>query len=181
MLWYARLTDAASPNKADLLTEAGRLLDENISPVQLQVNKPFIIALAYPSSTYSATGCIPSGSGNCFDWMALNRPNADLATVNLDTQQQVDIYDASVWKLYLDPTPEKDKMWMSQGSSYLWEQAGTVTVPAGTFSDCWSARQVGVEGESYTTYCRGVGPVRIYLAGGIVGSGFDAVLTMTSF
>jgi hypothetical protein len=94
LLWYARLTDAASPNKADLLTEAGRLLDENISPVQLQVNKPFIIALAYPSSTYSATGCIPSGSGNCFDWMALNRPNADLATVNLDTQQQVDIYDA---------------------------------------------------------------------------------------
>jgi hypothetical protein len=94
LLWFAKLTDSANPNKADLLVEAGRLLDENISPVQIQVNKPFIIALAYPSSTYSATGCIPNGNGTCFDWMALSRPNADIGTVNLNTQQQVDLYDA---------------------------------------------------------------------------------------
>jgi hypothetical protein len=94
LLWFVRLTDSANPTKADLLAEAGRLLDENIAPVQTQVNKPFIIALAYPSSTYSATGCIPDGNNGCFDWTALNRPNADLGTVNLDTQQQLDIYDA---------------------------------------------------------------------------------------
>jgi hypothetical protein len=94
LLWYAKLTDAASPNKADLLAEAGRLLDENISPVQTQINKPFIIGLSYPSSTYSATGCIPDGIGGCSDWTALNRPKDDLGTVNLDTQQQFDIYEA---------------------------------------------------------------------------------------
>ena len=94
LLWYAKLTDSANPNKADLLAEAGRLLDQNISPVQTQINKPFIIGLSYPSSTYSATGCIPNGSGGCSDWTALNRPNADLGTVNLDTQQQFDIYEA---------------------------------------------------------------------------------------
>jgi len=94
LLWYAKLTDSANPNKADLLAEAGRLLDENISPVQTQVNKPFFIGLSYPSATYSATGCVPDGSGGCSDWTVLNRPKDDLATVNLDTQQQLDIYDA---------------------------------------------------------------------------------------
>lgn len=94
LLWFAKLSDQSSPNKADMLAEAGRLLDTNIAPVQVQVNKPFILGLSYPSSTYSATGCIPNGSGGCLYWTALNRPNADLSTVSLDLQQQVDIYDA---------------------------------------------------------------------------------------
>jgi hypothetical protein len=89
LLWFARLSDQPNPNKADLLAEAGRLLDNNIAPIQSQVNKPFIIGLSYPSSTYSATG-----SGGCLYWPALGRPNADLGSVNLDLQQQVDIYDA---------------------------------------------------------------------------------------
>src|SRR5215207_2257536 len=94
LLWFAKLSDQANPNKADLLNEAGRLLDQNISPTQVQVNKPFIIGLSYPSSTFSSTGCIPGGGGGCLDWSALNRPSPDLGTVNLDLQQQVDIYDA---------------------------------------------------------------------------------------
>jgi hypothetical protein len=94
LLWYAKLTDSANPNKTDLLAEMGRLLDDNISPVQTQINKPFIVAMSYPSSTYSATGCIPNGSGGCFEWTALNRPNDDVKTVDLDMQQQLDLYDA---------------------------------------------------------------------------------------
>jgi hypothetical protein len=94
LLWYAKLSDSATPNKADLIAEAGRLLDENVAPVQTQVNKPFIIAMSYPSSTYSATGCIPNGNSGCSDWSALNRPNADITTVSTDLQQQFDIYDA---------------------------------------------------------------------------------------
>lgn len=94
LLWFAKLSDQPNPGKADLINEAGNLLDTNVLPVQIQVNKPFIIALSYPSSTYSATGCIPNGSGGCFDWKALSRPNADVGTVNLDLQQQFDIYDA---------------------------------------------------------------------------------------
>ncbi len=94
LLWFAKLSDSPTPDKADLLAEAGRLLDENIAPVQQAINKPFIIALSYPSSTYSATGCIPNGSGGCYDWTALNRPKDDLTTVDLDIQQQTDIYEA---------------------------------------------------------------------------------------
>lgn len=94
LLWFVKLSDQPNPNRTDLLNEAGRLLDQNISPFQVQLNKPFIIGLTYPSSTYSATGCIPDGNGGCLYWTALNRPNPDLATVNLDLQQQVDLYDA---------------------------------------------------------------------------------------
>lgn len=94
LLWFAKLSTAASPVKTDLITEAGRLLDQNIAPTQVQVNKPFIIALSYPSSSNSSTGCIPNGSGICLDWTSLNRPNPDISTVSLDLQQQVDIYDA---------------------------------------------------------------------------------------
>lgn len=94
LLWFARLDDSASPDKADMTAEAGRLLDQNIFPVQAQVGKPVIIGLSYPSSTYSATGCIPKTGGGCLDWTALNRPNADITTVSLDLGQQFAIYDA---------------------------------------------------------------------------------------
>ena len=94
LLWFAKLSDQPNPNKADLTAEVGRLLDNNVLPVQTQINKPVIIALSYPSATHSATGCIPNGSGGCLYWTALNRPNADIGAVNLDLQQQFDIYDA---------------------------------------------------------------------------------------
>jgi hypothetical protein len=94
LLWFAKISGSATPNKGEIITEAGNLLDNNVAPIQTQVNKPFIIALSYPSSANSATGCIPNGSSGCFDWTALNRPNADIGTINLDLQQQVDIYDA---------------------------------------------------------------------------------------
>ncbi|HET9590417.1 MAG TPA: carboxypeptidase regulatory-like domain-containing protein [Anaerolineales bacterium] len=94
LLWFARLSDQPNPDKTNMLAEAGRLLDENVLPVQSQVGKPLIIGLSYPSSTHSATGCIPDGSGGCLYWTALSRPNADINTVNLDLQQQADIYDA---------------------------------------------------------------------------------------
>lgn len=93
LLWFAKLSDQANPDKGSMLTEAGRLLDENIFPYQSQINKPLIIGLSYPSSTYSATGCIPGAGSACLDWTALNRPNADITTVSLDLQQQFDIYD----------------------------------------------------------------------------------------
>jgi len=95
LLWSVRLSGSVTaPNKNDMITEAGRLLDENISPIQTQTGKPFIVAAAYPSATYSATGCIPNSSGGCYDWTVFSRPNADLNIANIELQQQVDIYDA---------------------------------------------------------------------------------------
>jgi hypothetical protein len=94
--------------------------------------------------------------------------------------EQVDIYDSGGWALYL-PEPQKDgQTWMTPSASYTWYFEGGVTVPAGSFSDCWKAQENFIEGDSYTIYCPGVGPVRAYLAGGFAGSGFDAKLTSTS-
>jgi hypothetical protein len=65
--------------------------------------------------------------------------------------------------------------WDYFNTSFTWESAGTVTVPAGTFDDCWTARQ-NVSYEAFTTYCRGVGTVRSY-SSDLTGSGWDAVLS----
>ena len=94
LLWFVKLSGSTTPAKADMLLEAGKLLDENVFPIQNQVGKPFVIALAYPSSSSSATGCLPGGANGCADWTILNRPNADLSFIGLDLQQQVDVYDA---------------------------------------------------------------------------------------
>jgi hypothetical protein len=94
LLWFAKLSASPTPDKAAMTAEAGRLLDENIFPVQAQTGKPLIIGLSYPSSSYSATGCLPNPAGGCLDWTALDRPNPDIPSLNLDLQQQFDIYDA---------------------------------------------------------------------------------------
>ena len=41
--------------------------------------------------------------------------------------------------------------------TYTWHEIGTVTVPAGTFDDCWERTTEGTT--QYLTYCRGVGRV----------------------
>lgn len=95
LLWFARLSDSStSLNVGEMTGKVGLLLDQNIFPVHAQVGKPVIIGLSYPSSSHSATGCIPKTGGGCLDWSALDQPNADLGTVNLDLEQQFDIYDA---------------------------------------------------------------------------------------
>ena len=94
LLWYAKLGDQANLSVGAMTEEAGRLLDNNVFPVQSQTGKPVIIGISYPSATNSATACIPNGSNGCLDWTALNRPNPDVGTATLNLQQQMDIYDA---------------------------------------------------------------------------------------
>lgn len=94
LLWFAKLTNTNPPDKADMTAEIGRLLDENIFPVQAQVGKPVILGLSYPSASGSASGCLPKPGGGCLDWTALNRPNPDITTISINLQQQFDIYDA---------------------------------------------------------------------------------------
>jgi hypothetical protein len=94
LLWSATLSTNPSASKADYVTEAGRLLDNEISPLPSLINKPITLALAYPSGTGSAAGCLPDGKGGCLHWSDLSRPAADTGTVSLNLQQQADIYEA---------------------------------------------------------------------------------------
>ena len=94
LLWYAPLSNQTNPIKSELETEAGRLLDEEIAPFQAGLQKPVIVALAFPSATGTASGCISDGNNSCFDWLSLSRPNPDISSVSLNLQTQADIYEA---------------------------------------------------------------------------------------
>ena len=94
LLWSASLSTNQSATKTDYANEAGRLLDNEVAPLVSLLNKPLILAVAYPSAAGAASGCIANGQGGCLDWTALNRPNADLSAVNLNLQIQADIYEA---------------------------------------------------------------------------------------
>jgi hypothetical protein len=83
------------------------------------------------------------------------------------------------WVLALDAPVEEGHSWSNGVSVFTWHNAGSVTVPAGTFADCWKATETA-NFTAYTIFCRGVGPVRWYRkdAG---GNGIDAQLALKSF
>jgi hypothetical protein len=83
------------------------------------------------------------------------------------------------WILALDAPVEEGHTWSNGASTFTWHDAGSVTVPAGTFDDCWVAEQ-NVDYDAYTIFCRGVGPVHWH-SEDLLGNGFDAVLTEKNF
>ncbi len=94
LLWSVPLSTSQGATKTDYANEAGRLLDNEIAPLVSLLNKPLILAVAYPSAEGAAGGCIANGAGGCFDLAALSRPNADISSVSLNLQTQADIYEA---------------------------------------------------------------------------------------
>ncbi len=90
------------------------------------------------------------------------------------TGDRVEIYYANTWVLSLDAPVAEGHTWTDGVNAYAWEKVGQVTVPDGTYDDCWNARPS--VGASYTTFCRGVGPVRWHFVDGS-GNGYDATLT----
>ena len=93
-LWSAPLSSNPSATKLDYANEAGRLLDNEVASLVSIVNKPLILAVAYPSAAGSAGGCVADGQGGCLDWTALSRPNADISSASLSLQTQADIYES---------------------------------------------------------------------------------------
>lgn len=94
LLWQAPLGSAASPTLEEMQAEAGRLLDGEVSAFRQALNKPLVLAVAYPSVSGTAAGCLPDGSGGCLHWMELSRPNADNPAFTVDLKTQLDIYQA---------------------------------------------------------------------------------------
>jgi hypothetical protein len=88
---------------------------------------------------------------------------------------EIDFYYNTSWLMLVDPTLAEGTSWPYFNSTYHWHRAGTVTVPAGTYSDCWTAVQ-DVSYTAYLTYCRGAGLVRSY-SQDLAGNGWDAQLS----
>jgi hypothetical protein len=94
LLWSVPLASSPTAAKTDYTNEAGRLLDTEVQPLSIQLGKPIILALSYPSASGAASGCIPNGSGSCLDVNTLSRPNSDNTAVTLSLQTQTDIYES---------------------------------------------------------------------------------------
>jgi hypothetical protein len=92
ILWDAALALEEGASKADLLNQAGQLLDAEVAPLAALVDKPVMLGLAYPSAQGVKTGCFGDGP-QCLDWDALNQPN-NPAGVALDLDAQTDVYEA---------------------------------------------------------------------------------------
>lgn len=83
------------------------------------------------------------------------------------------------WRLATDEPVVAGHTWSDDTYDYVWENAGTMTVAAGTFTDCWTARRQ-LPYDSFTTFCRGVGPVQWHFEDGF-GNGYDALLANKNF
>jgi hypothetical protein len=103
LLWAAALATSSTATKADYVEEAGRLLDNEVSPVPALIGKPLYLAIAYPSATGAATGCLPNGIGGCLHWTTVDRPNPDTGAVGLDLQLQADLYEAMLTAINARP------------------------------------------------------------------------------
>jgi hypothetical protein len=88
-------------------------------------------------------------------------------------------YLANSWRTSLDAPVAAGHEWTDGFLTYRWESKGSVTTPAGTFSECWSATTVASY-SSYIVLCRGVGPVKWHYDTGF-GNGYDAILTAKNF
>jgi hypothetical protein len=83
------------------------------------------------------------------------------------------------WRLATDEPVQAGHTWTDDSYDYVWEDEGSQVTPAGTFTDCWTARR-DLAFPSFTTFCRGVGPVHWHYEDGY-GNGYDAILTSKNF
>ncbi len=63
---------------------------------------------------------------------------------------------------------------------YQWKKLGSVSTPAGSFSDCWRSTLLTGAQTTYTDYCRGVGMVTYYIRD-LQGNSVTAKLVKKNF
>ncbi len=94
IVFNARLTENNDPTEAELQESFAALLDANVLPVVEESGIPVILALDYPSANGAASGCVQI-SDQCLPFDLLNQPTPDLPEVQVDLQEQADIYNAA--------------------------------------------------------------------------------------
>jgi len=69
-------------------------------------------------------------------------------------------WNGGFWAKALSSPVQEGSTWSTDGvGDYTWKMQGSVTTPAGTFSDCWKS-DASDELTADKTYCTGVGLVR---------------------
>lgn len=174
--------DSAVPDaafKPDASTTPDAAVDDRIDPIALGRTWTYDVTIlgTYPlckpgSNTGRVLGQKVVSGKPAFQVQSFC-PGAGTSSYAVDGDK-VEVYYGSAWILSLDSPVAEGHTWTDGVITYAWEKVGKLTVPAGTYDDCWKARpQIGA---SYTTFCRGIGPVRWHFEDGS-GSGYDATLT----
>ncbi len=94
VLLSAPIASQPNPTPADLQNDLTSILDSQLQPFQASFGKPLLLGVAFPSAAGSLASCPPAPSGGCLSLDALSRPNADIASIQVDLQAQVDAYNA---------------------------------------------------------------------------------------
>lgn len=89
-------------------------------------------------------------------------------------------YVSNAWIVAIDSPVLDGHTWTGGTETFVWKKIGSVTVVAGTFSDCWEIDDQAAPTYYNTTLCRGVGPVKWHYRDASQ-NGYDAELTSKSF
>lgn len=98
LLWSLPLTDQPEANLEKLTESAGNYLDREVFPLEVTLEMPFTIAVAYPSAKGSLQGCIPvtkdEGLLSCLDPGNLEPGQLDFSEVEHEFNEQLSAYQA---------------------------------------------------------------------------------------
>ena len=94
LLWDPALSAQGGASKQDYVAEAGRILDNGVSALPEVIQKPLYLAVAYPSASGAAQGCVSTGTVGCLHWTQLNQPLPSTPQPAIDLQMQADLYEA---------------------------------------------------------------------------------------
>ncbi|HJW89829.1 MAG TPA: hypothetical protein VJ436_04225 [Anaerolineales bacterium] len=98
LLWSAPLTDDPAAAEQTLQERVAALLDAELQTFQAHSRKPLILGVAYPSADGALTGCLPDPLAivveTCLPLDLLSRPNPDIASVEVDLEEQARAYQA---------------------------------------------------------------------------------------
>jgi hypothetical protein len=120
---------------AGFIPQIESLFDGDIHSLKVELNKPILIGIDYPSATGAEKGCITS-NGGCMAFSQLDPPYTDDFPSEINLQEQVDIYhafltvintrdwvDGFISRSYYPPVPLQDKsssVHGKQAADVLW-------------------------------------------------------------
>ena len=90
----APLGNSTNASLSEIKSRSGLILDSELKELQESLQKPIILSLAFPSADGGATNCLTSENPAiyCLPLELLSPLNPDNPTINLDLQEQVDLY-----------------------------------------------------------------------------------------
>ncbi len=106
------------------------------------------------TQSMSATATI---QGKTAVWLPLLCASTPTNAAYSVTGDQVWKWTGTEWISYLDAPLTEGRSFISGTRAYTWYRPYNVTVPAGTFNDCWTKKDN--RSDSFETFCRGVGLV----------------------